>query len=186
MQTSVPELMDLSGESEAVKKSYGMDSDFKNTRTFGLQCLLARRLVERGVRFIELTCPGGNGDRWDQHNGLVDGHTKNCKSVDQPIAGLIRDLRKLGMLDETLVVWSGEFGRTPFAQGSNGRDHNPLALRHGLPEEESNRESPLVPPMNSATRLWKISMKFTIYTLPCFICWESSILKAHFVLVVVT
>ncbi len=128
MQTSVPELMDLSGESEAVKKSYGMDSDFKNTRTFGLHCLRARRLVERGVRFIELTCPGGNGDRWDQHNGLVDGHTKNCKSVDQPIAGLIRDLRKLGMLDETLVVWSGEFGRTPFAQGSNGRDHNPFGF----------------------------------------------------------
>ena len=82
----------------------------------------------RGVRFIELTCPGGNGDRWDQHNGLVDGHTKNCKSVDQPIAGLIRDLRKLGMLDDTLVVWSGEFGRTPFAQGSNGRDHNPFGF----------------------------------------------------------
>ena len=128
MQTSVPELMDLDGESEAVKNSYGMDSDFKNTRTFGLQCLLARRLVERGVRFIELTCPGGNGDRWDQHGGLVDGHGKNCKSVDQPIAGLIRDLRKLGMLDDTLVVWSGEFGRTPFAQGSNGRDHNPFGF----------------------------------------------------------
>jgi len=107
MQTSVPELMDLTGESEAVKKSYGMDSDFKNTRTFGMQCLLARRLVERGVRFIELTCPGGNGDRWDQHGGLVDGHGKNCKSVDQPIAALIRDLRKLGMLDDTLVVWTG-------------------------------------------------------------------------------
>ncbi|HCY58990.1 MAG TPA: DUF1501 domain-containing protein, partial [Opitutae bacterium] len=71
MQTSVPELMDLTGESEVVKKSYGMDSDFKNTRTFGMQCLLARRLVQRGVRFIELTCPGGNGDRWDQHGGLV-------------------------------------------------------------------------------------------------------------------
>jgi arylsulfatase A-like enzyme len=93
-----------------------------------MQCLLARRLVERGVRFIELTCPGGNGDRWDQHGGLVDGHGKNCKSVDQPIAALIRDLRKLGMLDETLVVWTGEFGRTPFAQGSNGRDHNPFGF----------------------------------------------------------
>ena len=128
MQTSVPELMDLSGESELVKKSYGMNSDFKNTRTFGTQCLLARRLVQRGVRFIELTCPGGNGDRWDQHNGLVAGHNKNCKSVDQPIAGLIRDLRKLGMLDDTLIVWSGEFGRTPFAQGTNGRDHNPFGF----------------------------------------------------------
>ena len=128
MQTSVPELMDLSGESELVKKSYGMNSDFKNTRTFGTQCLLARRLVQRGVRFIELTCPGGNGDRWDQHNGLVAGHNKNCKSVDQPIAGLIRDLRKLGMLDDTLIVWSGECGRTPFAQGTNGRDHNPFGF----------------------------------------------------------
>ena len=128
MQTSVPELMDLSGESELVKKSYGMNSDFKNTKTFGTQCLLARRLVQRGVRFIELTCPGGNGDRWDQHNGLVAGHNKNCKSVDQPIAGLIRDLRKLGLLDDTLIVWSGEFGRTPFAQGTNGRDHNPFGF----------------------------------------------------------
>ena len=128
MQTSVPELMDLSGESELVKKSYGMNSDFKNTKTFGTQCLLARRLVQRGVRFIELTCPGGNGDRWDQHNGLVAGYNKNCKSVDQPIAGLIRDLRKLGMLDDTLIVWSGEFGRTPFAQGTNGRDHNPFGF----------------------------------------------------------
>ena len=83
LMQAVPELMDLKGESEAVKKSYGMDSSFKNTRTFGLQCLTARRLVERGVRFIELTCPGGNGDGWDQHNKLQDGHTKNCKSVDQ-------------------------------------------------------------------------------------------------------
>jgi hypothetical protein len=128
MQSAVPELMDLKGESEVTKKAYGMDSSFKNTRTFGLQCLTARRLVERGVRFIELTCPGGNGDRWDQHNKLQDGHTKNCKSVDQPIAALISDLRRLGLLDSTLIVWGGEFGRTPFAQGSNGRDHNPFGF----------------------------------------------------------
>ena len=128
MQSAVPELMDLKGESEATKKAYGMDASFKNTRTFGLQCLTARRLVERGVRFIELTCPGGNGDRWDQHNKLQDGHTKNCKSVDQPIAALIRDLRERDLLKTTLVVWGGEFGRTPFAQGSNGRDHNPFGF----------------------------------------------------------
>lgn len=107
---------------------YGLESDFKNTRTFGLQCLLARRLVERGVRFIELTCPGGNGDRWDQHSNLVDGHNKNCLTVDQPIAALIKDLRQTGLLDSTLVIWMGEFGRTPFAQGSNGRDHNPFGF----------------------------------------------------------
>ena len=82
--------------------------------------------MERGVRFIELTCPGGNGDRWDQHNNLVDGHGKNCKTVDQPIAALITDLKKLGLLDETLVVWTGEFGRTPMFQGKGGagRDHH--------------------------------------------------------------
>jgi membrane-anchored protein YejM (alkaline phosphatase superfamily) len=103
---------------------YGIFDEFPNTTTFGKQCLLARRLVERGVRFIELTCPGGNGDRWDQHSNLVDGHTKNAKTVDKPIAGLLTDLKQRGLLDRTLVVWSGEFGRTPFAQGKNGRDHN--------------------------------------------------------------
>ena len=128
MQTAVPELLDLKGESDTVKKMYGLESDSNQTKTFGRQCLLARRLVERGVRFIELTCPGGNGDRWDQHNNLVDGHGKNCKTVDQPIAALITDLKKLGLLDETLVVWTGEFGRTPFAQGGNGRDHNPFGF----------------------------------------------------------
>ena len=128
MQAAVPELMNIDGESEITKKLYGLDSDFKNTKTFGRQCLIARRLVERGVRFVELTCPGGNGDRWDQHGGLVDGHTKNCKTVDQPIAGLIRDLRGRGLLESTLIVWMGEFGRTPFAQGSNGRDHNPFGF----------------------------------------------------------
>jgi len=128
MQTSVPELMDLRGESEATKKLYGLDADYKQTQTFGLQCLLARRLVERGVRFIEMTCPGGNGDRWDQHGNLFDGHTKNCKTVDQPIAALIQDLKRVGLFDSTLLVWAGEFGRTPFAQGSNGRDHNPFGF----------------------------------------------------------
>lgn len=128
MQTAVPDLMDLRGESETVKKMYGLDADFKNTQTFGLQCLLARRLVERGVRFIELTCPNGNGDRWDQHGKLVDGHGKNCKTVDQPIAALITDLKNLGLLESTLIVWAGEFGRTPFAQGGDGRDHNPFGF----------------------------------------------------------
>ena len=128
MQSSVPELTDLRGETEATKKLYGLDSTFNNTVTFGKQCLIARRLVERGVRFIELTCPGGNGDRWDQHKDLVEGHNKNCLTIDQPITGLIQDLKARGMLDETLIVWAGEFGRTPFAQGANGRDHNPFGF----------------------------------------------------------
>jgi uncharacterized protein (DUF1501 family) len=105
-----------------------MDDSFANTRKYGQLCLVARRMVERGVRFIELTCTGGNGDRWDQHSGLADGHTKNARAIDRPVAGLIRDLKQRGLLDETLVVWCGEFGRTPFAQGRNGRDHNPFGF----------------------------------------------------------
>lgn len=128
MQTAVPELTDLSDESEKTKRLYGLAADFKNTQIFGKQCLLARRLVQRGVRFIELTCPGGNGDRWDQHSNLVDGHNKNCLTVDQPIAALIKDLKRVGLFDSTLIVWGGEFGRTPFAQGGNGRDHNPYGF----------------------------------------------------------
>ncbi len=128
MQGAVPELMDIKGETKATKKLYGLDASFKNTATFSRNCLIARRLVERGVRFIELTCPGGNGDRWDQHGGLKDGHTKNAKSVDQGIAALLEDLESRGLLDTTLLVWMGEFGRTPFAQGNNGRDHNPFGF----------------------------------------------------------
>ena len=124
MQLAVPDLMDLSGETRETQEMYGIFDEFPNTQSFGRECLLARRLVERGVRFIELTCPGGNGDRWDQHSNLVDGHTKNAKSVDKPISGLLTDLKQRGLLQRTLVVWSGEFGRTPFAQGSDGRDHN--------------------------------------------------------------
>jgi hypothetical protein len=128
MQTAVPELMDLSGETEATQRRYGFEEPWQGTKVFARQCLLARRLVERGVRFVEVTCPSGNGDRWDQHSSLVDGHQKNAVSVDQPIAALLTDLKARGLLDTTLVVWSGEFGRTPFAQGSDGRDHNQFAF----------------------------------------------------------
>ena len=124
MQMEVPEAMDLSGETERTKRMYGMEADWENTRKFGSQCLLARRMVERGVRFIELTTSRGNGDRWDQHGNIKDGHYKNALSVDQPIGALISDLKQRGLLESTLLVFSGEFGRTPFAQG-NGRDHNP-------------------------------------------------------------
>ncbi len=125
MQVAIPDLMDLAGESEATKRLYGMDAAFEHTRTYGRECLLARRLVERGVRFVELTIPMVDGySRWDAHGGLVKNHGDNARAVDQPIAGLLMDLRQRGLLDETLVVWAGEFGRTPFAQGSDGRDHN--------------------------------------------------------------
>ena len=128
MQSAVPELMAIDGETEATKELYGLNAQYNHTRTFGKQCLMARRLVERGVRFIELTCPNTGGDRWDQHKALKKGHTNNCLCVDQPIGGLLKDLKSRGMLDETLVVWGGEFGRTPFAQGTDGRDHNPYGF----------------------------------------------------------
>jgi hypothetical protein len=125
MQMSVPDVADLSKESKATQKLYGMDSDFGPTKVYGAQCLMARRLIERGVRFVELTINAASGDRWDQHGNLKEGHANNARMVDQPIAGLLKDLKARGLLDETLVVFSGEFGRTPFAQGTNGRDHNP-------------------------------------------------------------
>jgi len=128
MQTSIPELTEFKSETEATKKLYGLDSDDPHTKGYAAQCLLARRLVERGVRFIELTCPNVGTDRWDQHSNLKSGHERNAHAVDQPIAGLLKDLKSRGLLEETLVVWTGEFGRTPFAQGSDGRDHNPSAF----------------------------------------------------------
>jgi len=128
MQTVVPELMDLKDETAATQSLYGLDSKYAPTTTFGRQCLLARRLVEKGVRFVELTCPSLGHDRWDQHANLKKGHEDNSRCVDQPIAALLTDLAQRGLLDSTLVIWSGEFGRTPFAQGSDGRDHNPFGF----------------------------------------------------------
>ncbi|MBA71996.1 MAG: DUF1501 domain-containing protein [Verrucomicrobiota bacterium] len=127
MQNSVPELADLSNESDSMKEMYGMNHKYDKTRIFASECLMARRLVERGVRFIELTCPNCGHDRWDAHGNLKRNHEDNSRAVDQPIAALLEDLEQRGMLKETLVVWAGEFGRTPFAQGSNGRDHHPFA-----------------------------------------------------------
>ena len=124
MQMAVPEVMSLGQETAETKSLYGLDSTNPHTKTYGTQCLIARRMIEKGVRFIELTCPSVKGDRWDQHSNLKAGHENNALAVDQPIAGLLKDLKRRGMLDETLVVWAGEFGRTPFAQGTNGRDHN--------------------------------------------------------------
>ena len=131
MQAAVPGIVDLADETPETKRLYGLESPVRETVEYGRQCLLARRLVERGVRFVELTClprpadPGQIGNPWDQHGGLKTGHAEMALQVDQPIAGLIGDLKRRGLFDETLVVWAGEFGRTPFAQGSDGRDHNP-------------------------------------------------------------
>lgn len=119
MQDEVPGLLDLTEETEATFQLYGIGAGLASDR-FGRQCLLARRLAEAGVRFIEITSPVG----WDHHFMLKDNLTKSCDATDQPIAALLTDLKQRGMLDDTLVVWAGEFGRTPYAQSGTGRDHN--------------------------------------------------------------
>jgi len=121
MQTAAPEAVDLTKESAATKKLYGMDEE--PTARFGTNCLLARRLVERGVRFVELY--SGSGSAWDAHTDLEGNHSKMCRSSDKPIAGLLTDLKARGLLDDVLLVWGGEFGRTPFNEKGKGRDHNP-------------------------------------------------------------
>jgi hypothetical protein len=126
MQVSVPAVADLSAESRATRQLYGLDSSNPLTTRYARQCLLARRLIERGVRFVELTCVAGirNVAPWDSHGNIREDHRKNADAVDQPVAALLYDLRARSLLESTLVVWATEFGRTPFAQGS-GRDHNP-------------------------------------------------------------
>ena len=121
MQSAAPEAVDVASESPATRKLYGLDDPA--TEKFGTNCLLARRLVERGVRFIQLY--SGSGSGWDAHENIEANHSKMCKSTDRPIAGLLTDLKARGLLDTTLVVWGGEFGRTPFNEKGSGRDHNP-------------------------------------------------------------
>ena len=128
MQDFVPQITNFENETAETLKLYGFEHKTKGTATYARQLLLARRLVQEGVRFIEVTCPSVGHDRWDQHVNLQNGHQQNADCVDVPIAGLITDLDRLGLLNETLIVCSGEFGRTPFAQGSNGRDHNPFGF----------------------------------------------------------
>lgn len=127
MQTAVPHLVDFSDENEATLSLYGVDSKNPLISQYAKQCLLARRLVESGVRFVELTCVKGIRfiAPWDDHENIEEGHRKNAAVVDQPVAALISDLAQRGLLDSTLIVFAGEFGRTPFAQGNRGRDHNP-------------------------------------------------------------
>lgn len=127
MQTAVPDVVDFARETEATKKLYGLDNS--TTRPFGELCLASRRLVEKGVRFVQVF-HGSNGGAgaWDSHTALKSGHTSLCAQVDQPIAALLTDLKQRGLLDETIVVWGSEFGRTPGAQNADGRDHHPYGF----------------------------------------------------------
>ena len=124
MQAAAPEVIDFSGESEETRRLYGFDR--KETLRNARNCLLARRLVERGVRYVQLYF--GSGSKWDAHSNLESNHTRYCRESDLPIAGLLKDLKRRGMLESTLVVWGGEFGRTPMSESGNGRDHNPYGF----------------------------------------------------------
>lgn len=122
MQTAVPDVVNSASETEATHQLYGTTAS--STKSFGQLCLTARRLVERGVRFVQIYHGGGGAGAWDAHSNLQTNHANNCRQVDQPIAALLKDLKQRGLLDETLVVWGSEFGRTPGGQGSNGRGHH--------------------------------------------------------------
>lgn len=124
MQAEAPEAVDLAREPEAIRRLYGMDQE--HSAVFGRNCLLARRLVERGVRFVQLY--HGAGSKWDSHDQIEKNHSALCASIDQPVVGLIQDLKSRGLLDETLVIWGGEFGRTPMSEKGDGRDHNPTGF----------------------------------------------------------
>ncbi len=124
MQAEAPEAVDLTRETAETRSLYGFDDPA--TEPTGRLCLLARRLVERGVRFIQIYC--GAGSKWDAHSDIEPNHAKTCRAMDQPVAGLLKDLKRRGLLDQTLVVWGGEFGRTPMSEKGNGRDHNPYGF----------------------------------------------------------
>jgi hypothetical protein len=124
MQSAAPEAVDLSTESAETQRLYGLDR--KETARNGRNCLLARRLVERGVRFVQLYM--GSGSKWDAHSNVEGNHSQHCRETDRPIAGLVKDLKRRGLLDSTLVIWGGEFGRTPMSESGNGRDHNPYGF----------------------------------------------------------
>jgi hypothetical protein len=121
MQAAAPEIVDISRESKATRRLYGIDR--AETREFGTRCLLARRMLESGVRFVQLYSGDTNG--WDAHEDVLKNHTQYCAATDQPVAGLLRDLKARGLLEDTLVIWGGEFGRMPMSEKGLGRDHNP-------------------------------------------------------------
>ena len=124
MQEHAPEAVDLSQEPSYVHDLYG--THLKECETFGKNCILARRLVERGVRFVQLY--HGTGSRWDSHDNIEANHARQCREMDRPVAGLLTDLKQRGLLDDTLVIWGGEFGRTPMSEKGDGRDHNPTGF----------------------------------------------------------
>jgi len=133
LQVSAPEVLDISGETDVTRKLYGLDEDV--TREFGTRCLVARRLLERGVRFVQIWSGADNGfprRNWDSHEDLAKDHLDMARSMDKPAAGLLKDLKSRGLLEDTIVMWTTEFGRMPCSQGAKGRDHNPFTFTSWL------------------------------------------------------
>ena len=172
MQTSVPELTDLSKEPEQHRSS--CTAPTRKPGTFAANCLLARRLAERGVRFIQLFHRG-----WDQHNNLPKQIAGQCRDTDQASAALIMDLKQRGLLDDTLVVWGGEFGRTVYCQGrltadDYGRDHHPRCFTSGWPAAGSSRASLTARPTTTATTSFATRSTSTTCTPRCCTAWAST------------
>ena len=172
MQSAMPEVMKLDAEDEETRRLYGIDQPA--TRTFGQQCLAARRLAERGVRFVQVF-HGSNGGAgaWDAHSGLKAGHTKLCQETDLPVAGLLKDLKRRGLLDETLVVWGTEFGRTPGARVPTAATTTPTASASGSPAAASKAASSTAPPTNSASTPSKTATTSPTCTPPSSTKWAS-------------
>ena len=175
MQAAVPELMSLDGESAATRRLYGLDDPYPPTQIFARECLIARRLVERGVRFIELLCPNVGGDRWDQHADLKNGHENNARAVDQPIAGLLTDLKARGLLE----IDAGRLGRRVRPHARWPRDPTaatttPTASPSGWPAAGSRAARSTAPPTTTATTPSKTRSRSTTCTPRCFTSWAST------------
>ncbi len=170
MQATAPEAVDLSSESEETRELYGLNEE--RSRDFGRKCLMARRLVERGVRFVQIYSGGGHNDEnWDAHGDVDKNHALHCGETDRPIAGLLTDLKRRGLLDETLVVWSGEFGRMPISQNGKGRDHNPKGFTAWLAGGGAGAARSSARPTRSATPPPKARFTSTTCTPRSCTCW---------------
>ena len=174
-----PELVELSSETEGTKRLYGLDSPVAATAAYGRQCLVARRLVERGVRFVELTMVGTQGltgmsNPWDQHTKLKEGHATNAMTVDQPVGALIKDLRARGLLNDTLVIFPASSVGLPSSRVPTDAITIPLASVYGWPAAVSRKGTSMARPMSTATGSWRRRRPSMICTPRFSICWVST------------
>jgi len=173
MQTEAPDVFDLSREDKGTLDLYGIGT--ASTDDYGRRCLLARRLVEKGVRFVVVVSGGGPGNKqWDAHNDIEENHSRMAAQTDRPVAALLKDLKRRGLLDSTLVLWGGEFGRSPEAQGGKGRDHTTSALPCGWQAAGSRGARSSAPPTPSACMPSRIATICAMCILPSCTNWAST------------